>query len=306
MKILVTAIGSMAADSVISSLRKSEPDTQIIGTDIYPSQWLKESKKVDLFYQVPKALDDGYIDFIYDICIDNNVKYIIPLIDFEVDLFSVHEERFTEVGITICISPLSAINICRNKYVTYHFFKETEEVDVIPSYNYHEIPAETVKYPIIVKPKKGRSSEGIFLIHDPELLCTKVFNNNELFFQPYMKGEVYTVDIVRDSYGNSVSIVRKELIRNRSGVGLTVCIKEDHILNLTAAVISERLDIKGAINIEFLFSEGSYYLMDINPRFSAGIRFSIGCGYDIVSNHLKCFKGLHIDKLSTIKGGIYY
>ena len=32
-----------------------------------------------------------------------------------------------------------------------------------------------------------------------------------------------------------------------------------------------------------------YYLIDINPRFSAGIAFSNFIGYDMVTSHFNCF-----------------
>ena len=59
-------------------------------------------------------------------------------------------------------------------------------------------------------------------------------------------------------------------------------------------MITEKLSIVGCINIEFIKFEGVYYLMDVNPRFSAGIAFSILAGYDVVKNHLNCFIGTEI------------
>ena len=57
----------------------------------------------------------------------------------------------------------------------------------------------------------------------------------------------------------------------------------------------QTLDIIGCINIEFIKSENDYFLMDINPRFSAGIAFSLLAGYDFIQNHIKCFQGISID-----------
>lgn len=41
--------------------------------------------------------------------------------------------------------------------------------------------------------------------------------------------------------------------------------------------------------MEFIQSKGKYYLIDINPRFSAGVAFSRMVGYNMVLNHLNCF-----------------
>ena len=54
--------------------------------------------------------------------------------------------------------------------------------------------------------------------------------------------------------------------------------------------LGKKLQILGAINAEFIFDGKQYYLMDVNPRFSAGIAFSRLAGYDIVKNHFLCFQ----------------
>ena len=41
--------------------------------------------------------------------------------------------------------------------------------------------------------------------------------------------------------------------------------------------------------MEFIKNENGYYLIDINPRFSAGIAFSCKTGYDFINAHLDCF-----------------
>ena len=67
-----------------------------------------------------------------------------------------------------------------------------------------------------------------------------------------------------------------------------------------AFFIGKKLQILGAINIEFLCSAHHCYLMDINPRFSAGIAFSHLAGYDIVKNHFLCFQNEPIENNVTI------
>lgn len=47
--------------------------------------------------------------------------------------------------------------------------------------------------------------------------------------------------------------------------------------------------------MEFIVNNGEYYLIDINPRFSAGVGFSKLAGYDFVKNHLLCFMNEDID-----------
>lgn len=46
--------------------------------------------------------------------------------------------------------------------------------------------------------------------------------------------------------------------------------------------------------MEFIKNDKGYYLIDINPRFSAGIAFSCKIGYDFINAHLDCFSGVQI------------
>lgn len=41
--------------------------------------------------------------------------------------------------------------------------------------------------------------------------------------------------------------------------------------------------------MEFIKHLDKYYLIDINPRFSAGVAFSLVAGYNMVMSHLNCF-----------------
>lgn len=58
-RILVTAIGSSAAGIVIKELQRY--GFYVVGTDIYPKEWLVDSFRADGFYQVPRADKGGGI-----------------------------------------------------------------------------------------------------------------------------------------------------------------------------------------------------------------------------------------------------
>lgn len=47
--------------------------------------------------------------------------------------------------------------------------------------------------------------------------------------------------------------------------------------------------------MEFIELNNEFYLIDVNPRFSAGVAFSVIAGYDMVNNHLRCFQEKDIE-----------
>lgn len=92
---------------------------------------------------------------------------------------------------------------------------------------------------------------------------------------------------------------RWEYIRTKNGAGITVEIFYSKSLENIVKQIGNDLDINGCVNIEFIYDGDKYYIIDINPRFSAGIAFSKLAGYDFVKSHINAFTGEDI--LPTIK-----
>jgi carbamoyl-phosphate synthase large subunit len=295
MNIAVTAIGSMSAEAVITSLRKSSTN-KIIGFDIYPKEWIATSKLVDFCYQVPLAQDPKYIETILEICALNKVDFLISLTDPEIDVLSIHSQNFKNKEINLCLPHPQSTEIVRDKFRVFNFFKQSDEVLVIPTFdNLNKIDINKYKS-IIAKPRKGRSSEGIIKSSNIENLQHSICKAKDYIFQPIIDGTCITVDTIRDEFNNHVSVSRKELLRTINGAGIVIELFRDKKLENTVNKITDSLDIRGCINIEFILHENKYFLMDINPRFSAGIGFSIIAGYNFIKNHLKCFQGIPIDK----------
>jgi len=293
MNILISAIGSMSSEAVISSLRKIE-GTRLIGCDIYDREWIYPSVLADAFYQVPRAGSPGYVDEMLAVCLREKVEYVIPLTDPEVDVLSSCRNIFEGHGITLCISADCVIRTCRSKELFAEYLSGMEDLQLLPTYTFDSLP-DIAKFPLIAKPKIGRSSEGVLVVDERHQIASSIKDTDKYIIQPYLKGTVVTVDIVRDSFGNFFFIPREELLRTKNGAGTTVRLCNNGRITKSIGAIVSRLHFCGCVNVEFLYDGESYYLMDINPRFSAGIAFSQQAGYDFVRNHLKAFLGEKID-----------
>lgn len=302
--VLVTAIGSMSAQTVLESLR-SYPELKIYGCDIHPKEYLVIANRFDGFNKAPKASDKNYITEIVNLCKSFNIDLIIPLTDPEVDVLSNNRNTFEKEGILLAIQNVDAVSICRNKKVFYDKLKHLNVLKLIPTFDTKEILSQKIEFPIIAKPAKGRSSEGLYKVNDNELLNYITNNLDNYVFQQYIPGEIFTVDVIRDISGNIYSLARKEVIRTSNGAGLSVEIKFNSELFTLVNYLCTHLNIVGCINLEFIFDGSDYYLMDINPRFSAGIGFSKIAGYDFVRACFDVFSGKEIETITEIKKGIY-
>ncbi len=292
--ILVTAIGSMSAECVITSLKKHSH--KIIGCDIYPQEWLYTANKCNEFYQVPlSSQHDLFISEIVDICTKESVDYIFPLTDIDIDFFNEHRDVFQNIGVVICISNSSSIKVARDKFTLHNIFMNDPNVPSIPTMCGSSSTLSQMKLPLIAKYKNGRSSIGLQTIENMNQLHS-IRDIENYIFQEKIEGPVYTVDYIRNSQTEtSFCIPRQELIRTPNGAGLTIQISNNERVKELTYYIGEKLNIEGYVNMEFIFCESDFYLIDINPRPSAGVVFSKLAGYDMPLNHLRCFSGEDID-----------
>lgn len=292
MNILVTAIGSFSAEIVIDSLKILK--SKIIGCDIYPKEWHYLVKKLDAFYQVPLASQEKeYIKKLIEICKLEKVDFIFPLTDVEVDIYNKNRGIFNDIGVEICIQSIETLEVTRDKYKLFKKFLNSD-IKVIPTYLYRDIPKLKV-FPYIAKPKNGRSSEGVLKIKQKKDF-QQIENTDNYIIQDYLEGNIIVVDYIRNSKtGQDFSVIRRELIRTKNGAGITVEVFENKEISKLSSYIGEKLNINGCICMEFIENNRDYYIMDINPRFSAGTAFTQKAGYNIVKNHLNCFLNKEID-----------
>ena len=294
MRILVTAIGSMSAECVIRNLKTM--GNFVVGCDIYPRTWHYETALCDKFYQAPYATDkERYIRFLLDICAQNDLRYIIPLTDLEIDVINLYRGVFENSNITLCMQSSQVLAIVRNKYELYKYFESDSLVPSIRTCLLTQLN-ETMPFPCLAKPYDGRSSEGLIRNATKEQLLA-IANKGKYIVQEQLEGDVFTVDFCRSELtGVKCAIPRQELLRTKNGAGLTIQTIADKSLMDLSLHIGDKLNINGCVNMEFIGKNGIYYLIDINPRFSAGIAFSVLAGYDMVNNHLNCFVGKDVDK----------
>jgi len=254
---------------------------------------------LDAFHRVPPARDvSAYIARVLDICQLEQITHVLPLIDLEVDAFAPHRKLFSDRGITLCMAPVETVRVSRDKWLVYDTFRNHPAIHPIPTWKIEDPAVDSLPFPLHAKPRDGRSSEGLARILDGDDLSylRKKLRARPYVVQPMLDGDVCVVDIVRRrATGQFAAMARQELVRTANGAGVTVRMLNEPALIEAASQIAATLDLDGCINIEFLVGGDWPLVMDINPRFSGGVVFSHLSGYDMVTNHLRCFAGGVLD-----------
>jgi len=187
---------------------------------------------------------------------------------------------------------------------SYNYLSSQNICSTIITFNKSSINFDEISFPVIGKPIRGRSSEGIMIFGSKELLYEFLITEkaDNFVFQPFIDGKIITVDIIRDAeYNKCYTIPRRELIRTKNGAGTSVYVFYDKSFDTVCVKIADALKVDGCVNFEFIEDNktGERFFMECNPRFSAGVKFSCLAGYDFIINHLNCFIGKQIDELGT-------
>jgi carbamoyl-phosphate synthase large subunit len=287
--VLLTAVGSAAAHAAHESLKRA--GYRVLGCDIYPKAWNVTSGEVDAFFNVPPAADaEVYAAALLRIARAEKADFVIPLTDVEVDALCGRKAAFRADGITVCCPDAPAASLCRDKLRMARALDSAGICAVIPTYTQDSLPADAA-FPLLLKPLRGRSSEGKTVARTLAELKLALDARNDLVIQPYLEGDVYTVDCARDEKGNAVALTRRERLRTVNGLGTAVDICPGHPLDDVCIRILAFAGVVGVVNAEFIRHGDAYYFLEVNPRFSGGIGFSVLAGYDFPQAMILCHEG---------------
>lgn len=289
---LITAVGSASAGTVNAGLHKL--GHRVVGCDIYPRAWNLVSNEVDVFFQAVPATDpQAYLAQLLEVVEREKVDFLIPLTDVEVDVLCGEQARFALPGrpCTLCTPRQEAARLCRHKLAMAEALEKDGLCHTIPTFSPYGYEPKEGDFPLMLKPLHGRSSQGQAVVHTQQAFLLALEARRDYIAQPFLAGDVYTVDVARDALGQIRALVRQELLRTPNGLGTTVRMLPGHPLEGVCAAIAARLDLVGVVNMEFIRHGDTYYFLEVNPRFSGGVGFSVLAGMDFVALAMACYGG---------------
>lgn len=299
--VLLTAIGSASALSVMESLRGL--GHRVVGCNIYPQSWNVESTLVDAFFQaLPVTDEEAYLNRMEEAVRREQAEYLIPLTDVEVDVLCARKARFAHLGCTVCTPDEPHVRLMRNKRDMTQALASAGVCRTIPTCSPYGLSPKDGDFPMILKPCSGRSSQGLQIVRDQESFRAALSLRQDYIAQPYLAGDIFTVDVARDLYGGVQTLARQELLRTVNGLGTTVRIWPEHPLNGICAAIAGLIGLVGVVNMEFICHGGEYYFLEVNPRFSGGAGFSRAAGVDLAALELMCHQGEMIGPRPPVEG----
>lgn len=269
--ILVSGASGLVGYSILKTLRKKK--FNLIGTSIYnlsPALIF-----CDAFEKAPLTSDPCYFCWLNHIIDKYHIKMIIPGI--EDDMISWANNKNSIFNTFILINNPNLIKTCSDKWF---FYKKIEKCSfAIPTFI--DIPSN-IKLPIIIKPRRGYGSKGIFRINDKnELMNKKNLIGRTHILQPLIDADFeLTVSAFFDIKSCLRAIFTLKRVLSKQGfTEFAETYSSECILDIITKLAKIFYPV-GPTNFQFIVKEQNIYLLEINPRISSSTSIRAGFGFN--------------------------
>lgn len=291
--IALTSSGSAPAVAVIKALKKQEKIRfHITALDMDPKS--SGNYLADKGLVVPAPSEPGFINKVANICRKNDIECLIPVIDEELYVFADNRDIFVKGGIKLIVNNKDTIRLSRNKFLTQEFCAKENIVTPRTFLKQDINKIEDSDYPLIIKPLSGRGSKDTLIIKNKkELDFFKRYFKNYII-QEFIEGDEYTIDIVATSKGEILQAVPRQRIAVKAGMSYKGKIVKDPRLIAYGKHVAGKFNINGPANIQCIVNKKNIYLIEVNPKFAAGLPLTVAAGVNIPLILIKSSFGLKI------------
>ncbi|MBU3841448.1 MAG: ATP-grasp domain-containing protein [Candidatus Fusobacterium pullicola] len=250
----------------------------------------------DEYVITPLIYDENYISFLKKYCLEKNISVIISLFDIDLLVLAKNKEEFKKIGVQVIVSEESVIKICNDKWETFLFLKG-RKINVPKTYIdlkkvYEELKNENINFPLILKPRWGMGSIGVYEaenIEELEIFYQKIERQiqktylkyesiqtigKNVLIQEKLKGQEYGLDIINDLNGNYITTFVKKKIAMRAGETDCAEVIDSVKLRNCGEDISKALKHIANLDVDLFLVDNKPYILEMNARFGGGYPFS--------------------------------
>lgn len=260
-------------------------------------------QQADAFTLTPQIYSSEYIDYLINYCEENKITVLISLFDIDLPILAKNKQRFKDAGVDVIVSDPEVIDICNDKWKTYQFLVDnninTPKTYVSFDKAVQAIDSKELEYPVIIKPRWGMGSIGIYKVDDVnelKVLYKKVRNEIEssylkfessadidqaILIQQCITSDEYGIEVVNDLQKNYVTTFCKQKLAMRSGETDQAITIEDTKLSLIGKKLSAALGHIAILDSDCLEINGDFYVLELNARFGGQYPFSHLAGADM-------------------------
>lgn len=205
---------------------------------------------------VPSIHENGWVDALNKIIIDNKIDYVFPAYD-DIIIALLNND----IKARVVASPKETCEIARSKKRTYSLLNGIVRT---PNVYFNK----DVTYPIFAKPDKGQGSENATIINTPEEAATyELQHPNDWLFMENLPGKEYTIDCFTDRERGLLYCAPRLRRRIRNGITVNSVPVSDDIFYVDAKKINSTLKLYGAWFFQMKENkDGVLTLLEIGTR----------------------------------------
>lgn len=281
----------------------------------------------DGYFISPLIYEDNYIDSLIQYCNKNKISIILSLFDIDLYVLAKNESKLKNHGIILILAPVKSIEICNDKWATFKFLQNldinTPKTFLTINDTLEAINKQTINFPLIIKPRWGMASIGIYKINSEEelkVLYKKCYNEifdsylkyessvtskNPIVIQEFLKGSEFGLDAINDLKGNFINTYAKCKVSMRAGetdIGETI--DNTKFIDFSKKICAN-INQKGIASIDCIEHNNKIYVIEINCRISGHYPLSHLAGVNYPKMLLIWLKGgKDISQYSSFKQGL--
>jgi carbamoyl-phosphate synthase large subunit len=297
MNLLISSVGRRC-EIVEYFRRELNPESlKVIAVDI--TEFAPALYRADKHYVLEKDFNapEKYVSNLIELCLRENVSYVITLIDPELRLFASLRREFDANNVKLIMSEEDIIISTYDKFLFYKKFHS--HFNLLDTYQTRDDAFEAVKngrlnFPLIAKPRRGSGSVGITTLHYMNEFKTLKYNKKyHYIFQNKLNCREYGIDVYFDLLsGKLVSCFMKEKILLRAGETDKALSMFDENIFHEIKKLEKHGGFRGPVDIDIFISDHdrAVYINEINPRFGGGYPMGYGCGVNfmkLIHNNMK-------------------
>ncbi len=279
--LLVLGVGGNVSQGILKSLALGRLDCRVVGA--CTSARAMGLYTVDKAYVSPLASDGAFLEWLLEVCRREAIDGILSGVEPVLQVLAPHAAAIRrETGATVVVSPPAVLAIGDDKLVTGRWLREHGLAAPRSAPAEESMAAARLGrecgYPLIAKPRAGKSSSGIFRIEDEEQLA-RVRDRQGYLVQEHLgeSTQEYTAATLTDRQGRvrGCIVLHREL---QSGTTYRAEAGEFPAVRREAIRIAEALEPLGPCNMQFRLRGDRPVCFEINARFSgtAPIRARLG------------------------------
>lgn len=274
--VLITGAGAAGTAGKIMRLR--DQGHRVVATDINADA--AGLYLADRGYVVPAGDSAMFTDEIARICMIEDVRAIVPLVDEE--LLPVW--RLATTGVEVLLPHPNMVAVCLDKYALCLVLAEAGIP--VPATRLAGASTRGMPYPLITKPRFGRGGRGVTVLRtalDAADRGRDALAPDQVVVQEYIEGPEYTVSVVVWRDGRVQAVVPKQVLLKHGSSSYAISRHEPGITRLCRE-IADVLGADGPFNVQLrVDSSGTPRVFEINPRFSGSSALTAAAGVDEVS-----------------------